>query len=147
MLPLSTLVALTDRKVAITANHYRVGTMQEAAASNGKQYNAVIYGGSKPARSILRVTADEPEAKTFCTCSCDYFTVNLETVLVLHGSTAPSKAEGRLPTTRNPKLKPGLCPHLYKLATSLLTTWKKAKEDAEKAEAPPAVDGRLQVNR
>lgn len=137
MLKLSALLALTDHKVVYSSGHYRIASLITTKDSDGDRFAAIVYGGSKPARSALVLSEPGPEAKAFCMCSCEYFAMNVETVLVMHGSAKPARAGGQLPTTRNPKLKPGLCPHLYLLATSLLKKWQedaRALADADQDE-------------
>ncbi len=103
------------------------------------RYNTIVYGGSKPARSTLWVQKPDIKAMAKCTCSCAYFQFHYSVVNALVGSSPRVQGRpGALPLQRNPKMKPGMCPHLYLLAGALVGSWikaKRAKAIKENAEA------------
>ena len=45
-------------------------------------------------------------------CSCEFFTYNLEVALTTQGSSSVINSNGNMPIKRNPNTKPALCKHL-----------------------------------
>lgn len=48
----------------------------------------------------------------WCTCSCEYFTYNLEVALSLKGSSSLLNSNGKLPNIKNPRYIPYVCKHI-----------------------------------
>jgi hypothetical protein len=127
MLRLDTLVALTADKIEKSLSTYRPTRILYADESGFYRYSTVVYGGSKPSYSTIWVQDKKPDTLCKVSCTCAYFAMNVETVLVMYGSATQTRANGALPMKRNPKLRPGLCPHLCLLATILLRAWHQQK--------------------
>ncbi len=132
-------MALTPPQVAKTARSRRMTKVTESEEGGFHRYTTIVYGGSKPARSVLWVQKPDIKALAKCTCTCAYFQFHYSVVNALVGSSPRVQGRpGALPLERNPKMKPGMCPHLYLLAGALLGSWikaKRAKAIKENAEA------------
>lgn len=128
MLTLDALVGLSDRRVAAVLSKYRFGALQETTETGQSRYDAIVYGGHKPARCSIWAKEHVVTTTVRVACSCEYFAMNLETVLAVYGNTRAAAGEGILPTKRNPAMKPGLCPHLYLLALHLGKEWTEGSD-------------------
>lgn len=145
MLTLRAVYGVSEPKVAARSRVYRITSIKEDEDSGLHRYTTIVYGGSQPARSQISVGSFQPDTQCRVTCTCKYFQMNCYVPLVMQGSTPRIYANQLLPLKRNPKLKPGLCPHLYLLASLLLSQWERAKaiqaqEDQEAADRQPVDD-------
>lgn len=143
MLTLAAMVGLTDPSIARNIQRYTLAGVRASEDSGMYTYKAYVYGGTKTAYPMVRVQRHDPTSLAFVSCTCTFFTMNCETALALRGSAAPVKAGGAYPAKRNPKLRPGLCPHLYLLTTTVLRAWKMAREKV-KQKKQKITDSKLQ---
>ncbi len=148
MLTVANLTALTKREVIQTSGHYRLASVQVTDETGWIRTTAIVYGGHTPATSTIWLKSEDVESKCRVACSCKYFAMHLETVLVMHGSATVNKANGMIPKQRNKKMIPGLCPHLFKLMSIMLLQWKdkdtkkKQTQDEDKEEDEDTPDPR-----
>lgn len=74
----------------------------------------------KPVKHLVTVTAleqDTPlsESPVLVSCSCEYFAFTCEVALKKKGNARIQYSNGDMPEVTNPRLRPSVCKHLYKV--------------------------------
>jgi len=109
---------------------------------------AVVSGGEQPQKCSIRVFDKNINIKAGCFvyCSCKMFINKLEVALATQGSAKVINAAQKLPTKTNPKLLPGICPHLMvAIRASLLAEQQKQEQQKQQKVAP--ISPKLKKNR
>jgi hypothetical protein len=85
-------------------------------------FAAVVVGGKEPRKPIIKLYSDEISAGagTKVSCTCPYFKIKLALPLYTSGSTEVIVRRRDIPEKYRGIQKPGLCPHLMKLAEVVL---------------------------
>jgi len=86
-------------------------------------FAAVVTGGKEPRKPIIKLFSDEitAGAPTKVSCTCPYFRIKLALSLNASGSTNLQVRRDDIPERYSGIQKPGLCPHLLKLAEVVLS--------------------------
>jgi len=127
MLTLSQLLVLTEPDRRRFTTDYTIEALERRVDSDNLgdfiQFVALITGGKDPRKSALRVYSHEiiVDATAKVSCSCPYFRVRLASVLYTMGATDLRVRKDEIPEKYQGLQKPGLCPHLLKLAETLLS--------------------------
>ncbi len=128
MLTLSQLLVVTQPDRRRFKTEYKVEALKTRKESDNLgdfiQFLAVISGGKDPRKSVIRIYSEEidPAASAKVSCSCAYFKVRCAPALYTMGATDMRVGPEDIPEKLRGFQKPGLCPHLLKLAETLLAT-------------------------
>lgn len=109
---------------------------------------AVVSGGSQPQKCSIRIFDKSISVKSSCFvyCSCKMFINTTEVALTAQGSAKIVNASQKVPTKTNPKLVPGLCPHLVVLVRASLLAEQK-KQEQIKQQKVANISPKLKKNR
>lgn len=109
---------------------------------------AVISGGGQPQKCSIRIFDKSISVKSPCFvyCSCKMFINTTEVALTAQGSAKVINADPKLPNKTNPKLTPGLCPHLVVLVRASLLAEQK-KQEQIKQQKVATISPKLKKNR
>lgn len=128
MLTLSQLLVVTEPDRRRFKTNYTVEALKKKSDSDNLgdfiQFIAVIVGGKDPRKSAIRLYAEEisPDVTAKVSCTCPYFRIRLAPSLFTMGATDLKVRQEDIPEKFRGLQKPGLCPHLLKLAETLLST-------------------------
>lgn len=128
MLSLSQLMILTQTDQRKWKNDYRLEFFKSGAdlGTEGAflAFVAIIVGGKEPRKPSIKLFSDTIEATSPAkvSCTCPYFRIKLAIPLTTSGSTDMRVRASDLPTKYRGVQKPGLCPHLMKLAEVILSS-------------------------
>lgn len=128
MLTLSQLLVVTQPDRRRFKTEYTVEALKTGNDSDGigdfLQFVAVVTGGKDPRKSAIRLYSEEVDAAatTKVSCSCTYFRIRCAPALYSMGATDMKVALNEIPEKFRGLQKPGLCPHLLKLAETILST-------------------------
>lgn len=127
MLTLSQLLVLTEGERRRFTTKYTVDSFEQRTDSDNIgdfiQFVALLLGGKEPRKSAIRLYSEEvsADATTKVSCSCPYFRIRLAPVLYTMGATDLRVGRDEIPEEYQRLQKPGLCPHLLKLAEVILS--------------------------
>lgn len=84
---------------------------------------AVVVGGKAPRKPLIKLFSDaiNAGAPAKVSCTCPYFRIKLAVPLFTNGSTDMRVRRADIPEKYRGIQKPGLCPHLMKLAETVLS--------------------------
>jgi hypothetical protein len=134
MLTLEQLIVATNIK-AIDKYKIEVLHKRQDSDDNGSHIlvAGVVSGGSQPQKCSIRLYnyGISLKSKALVYCSCKMFIHTIEVALGARGSAKILNSKATVPTKTNPKLVPGLCPHLVTLAKACMMA-EQAKQNNQK---------------
>lgn len=152
MLTIEQLIKATSVEVIRKIGQYHLDLVHTKLDSDDQGRSniltvAVVAGGEQPQKCYIRVFDKNITIKADCFvyCSCKMFINKSEVALAAHGSAKIINATQKFPAKMNPKLLPGLCPHLVVvLRASLLAEQQKQEQKQQKV---TAISPKLKKNR
>ena len=152
MLTIGQLLKATSPEVIRNISRYHLDLAHTKLDSNEHGSHilivAVVSGGEQPQKCSIRVFDKHISIKSTCFvyCSCKMFINKVEVALAAQGSASIINATQKLPTKMNPKLLPGICPHLLVvIKASLLAEQQKQEQQKQQKVAP--ISPKLKKNR
>ena len=127
MLTLSQLMVLTQTDKRTWKNRYELQYFKSGFLEGDEgpylSFAAIVVGGKEPRKPIIKLFSDEitPGAPAKVSCTCPYFRIKLALSLGVSGSTNMQITRSDIPVRYSRIQKPGLCPHLLKLAEVVLS--------------------------
>lgn len=127
MLTLSQLMVLTQTEKRKWKNRYDLQYFKagflEGDEGSYLSFAAVVTGGKEPRKPVIKLFSDQISAgaPTKVSCTCPYFRIKLALPLGTSGSTDVRIRRADIPERYSGIQKPGLCPHLLKLAEVVLS--------------------------
>lgn len=127
MLSLSQLMVLTQSDKRTWTNTYDLEYFKSGFLEGDEgpylSFAAVVVGGKEPRKPIIKMFSDEisPGAPTKVSCTCPYFKIKRAIPLFTNGSTDVQVRRSDIPERYRGIQKPGLCPHLFRLAEVVLS--------------------------
>lgn len=129
--PLKVLLKNTPRKILDARSEVKIQKRGYAITSQGFAEGRFDVKSDEPTTSrkppkhkVIVVLTDLEKEYYWVSCSCEFFTFNLEYALVQHNSSAIIYSNGMPASTTNPNNRPYLCRHLVKVLTNKTLTNK-----------------------
>lgn len=127
MLTLSQLMVLTQIEKRKWKNRYDLQYFKSGFLEGDEgpylSFAAIVVGGKEPRKPVIKLFSDQINAgaPAKVSCTCPYFRIKLALPLVTSGSTDVRIRRSDIPERYRGGQKPGLCPHLMKLAEIVLS--------------------------
>jgi hypothetical protein len=125
-LSLAQLLSITATDKKMFKGDYVIDTLKQGKGEDeGGEYlsfSAIVVGGEQPRRPTIHMYAEkvDPTASVKVGCTCAYFKYRLSNSLYTNGATDSKVERGDIPDRFRSDQKVGLCPHLLKLAETVL---------------------------
>tara|TARA_R100001132_G_C3273775_1_gene95791 strand:+ start:2046 stop:2492 length:447 start_codon:yes stop_codon:yes gene_type:complete len=127
MINLGQLVAMSQNDKRSWKSYYRIEKLGRSESDDPNDefilFSAVVSGGKDLRVPKIKVYDEKVSSTSPCTvsCSCNYFRYRLALSLASNDATEVKIRKSDIPTSYTGTQKIGLCPHLMKLAETILS--------------------------